>query len=292
MLILLLLLLPYGAGGQSHTATAGFSFPDTLNHKRMAGVAIGQGILYSGAITGLSILYYDKNSRSRFHLFNDNGSWQQLDKCGHTFSAYTMSRIAHLSWRWAGAGKNRSVLLGAMVPFAFQLNLEILDGFSSRWGFSWGDIAANTAGCLLYAGQEFAWNEQRITLKYSFHQTPFAKENPAILGSNLLENMWEDYNGMTFWVSGNLSSFLPANTKFPRWINIAAGYGGEGMAVDPNRFAQYRRFFLSADIDLSRIPVKSRTLQWIFTALNVVKIPFPALEYNTRGKWVVHGLYF
>jgi hypothetical protein len=97
---------------------------------------------------------------------------------------------------------------------------------------------------------------------------------------------------MTFWVSGNISSFLPPKSRFPKWLNVAVGYGGEGMGVNRVAVTPYRQFFFSLDADLTRIPTKSRTLKGLFYILNMIKIPFPALEYNTTGQIRVYLLYF
>jgi hypothetical protein len=115
--------------------------------------------------------------------------------------------------------------------------------------------------------------------------------------------MIKDYNGQSYWISGNISSFLPAGSKFPKWLNIAMGYGAEGMTgasgntLNQNgqpvpEFPRYRQFFLSLDVDLTRIPTKSKVLKGIFNVLSFIKIPAPAVEYNTLGQFKVHGLYY
>jgi hypothetical protein len=50
--------------------------------------------------------------------------------------------------------------------------VEVLDGFSSEWGASSGDIIANASALLV--SQELLWKEQRITPKFSFHTTQYA----------------------------------------------------------------------------------------------------------------------
>jgi hypothetical protein len=192
---------------------------------------------------------------------------------------------------------------GGLLGFAYMFNIEILDGFSSEWGFSLGDFTANTLGSMIFIGQQLAWHEQRFSLKYSFHQTQYAQYRPDLMGDNLIQNMIKDYNGHSYWISGNISSFLPERSKFPKWFNIAVGYGAEGMTGafgnSPDQaghsipqFPRYRKFFLSLDIDLTRIPTRSKVLKGIFTVLSFIKIPSPTLEYNTLGQFKVHALYY
>jgi hypothetical protein len=266
--------------------------PNHPNKVRLAGLITAQGLLYGGTMTGLYVMYYKDYAHSDFYFYNDNSAWVQMDKCGHAFSAYYLSRIIHGSYRWAGVKESASIGLGTLIAWGFQLNMEVFDGISSAWGFSWGDVVANTAGCALFAGQQLAWHDQRFVIKYSSHPTDYAKENPEILGSTLVQRAWEDYNGMTFWLSGNIASFLPKTSKFPSWLNVAAGYGGEGLAVDNTKHAKYRQIFLSLDVDFTRIHTRSKTLKGIFTVLTLLKLPFPTLEYNTLGQFKFHPIYF
>lgn len=276
---------------------------DTLHPARLAAVLSVQGALYFGTLGGLYFAWYKNYPQSSFHLFNDNDEWMSMDKFGHATSAYYISMIGYNSYRWAGVNMHKATLYGGLLGMAYMLNIEILDGFSSEWGFSLGDLAANTAGCLLFVGQQLGWKEQRFVLKYSFHQTKYSGYNPDLLGDNLIQNMVKDYNGQTYWLSGNISSFLPKTTRFPKWINVAFGYGAEGMtgatsnpdsvnhvAIPP--YTRYRQFYLSMDVDLTRIRTRSKPLKVLLTVFSFIKIPFPAIEYNTLGQFKFHPFYF
>jgi hypothetical protein len=46
------------------------------------------------------------------------------------------------------------------------------------------------------------------------------------------------------------------------------------------------------DIDLNKIKTKNRTLKTILSAVNVLKIPAPAVEVNSRGKVHFHPLFY
>jgi hypothetical protein len=139
-------------------------------------------------------------------------------------------------------------------------------------------------------------------MKYSFHTTTYAQYNPEQLGSTLLQNMVKDYNGQTYWLSANISSLGLQHTRFPKWISFAAGYGAEGMTgafSNPSEIngvpvpysERYRQFYIAPDIDLSRIPVKSKTLKLVLKTIGFIKIPMPTLEFNKNGV-VFHPLYF
>ncbi|HQW93173.1 MAG TPA: hypothetical protein PKY28_08745, partial [Ferruginibacter sp.] len=46
---------------------------------------------------------------------------------------------------------------------------------------------------------------------------------------------------------------------------------------------RYRQWYLSPDIDLSKIKTNNKGLKLALRLLNVVKIPMPALEFSNGG---------
>ena len=272
------------------------SIPSTsFNKNRLITVVGTETILYGGSLIGLNELWYKDFPRSSFHFFNDNSEWLQMDKVGHTVTSYYIGRVGIGLMKWSGVERKKAIWYGGMLGFLYQTNIEILDGFSSQWGFSIGDATANTVGSLMVIGQELAWDEQRIVFKYSFQQSKFSKYRPNELGKNLQENLIKDYNGQTYWLSVNLYSFMSKECKFPKWLNIAVGYGAEGMTggmanplyIDANgnqiTFERYRQFYLSLDVDLTRIKTRSKFLKTIFYSVGFIKFPAPALEFTKHG---------
>lgn len=270
---------------------------DTLNIKRRNAVVITETTLAIGAILALDKLWYSDFPRSSFHFMNDNNQWKQMDKIGHVMTSYYVGKTGMDVLDWAGVSKKNQLIYGATFGFTFLTAVEILDGFSEKWGASWGDILANASGTGLLIGQELLWKEQRIQLKYSFHQTEYAKQRPNVLGENFIQQALKDYNGQTYWLSANIWSFNK-ESNFPKWLNVAFGYGAEGMLYgesNPNNlFSQdpYRQFYLSLDLDLTKIKTKSRFLKTLFSTINFIKIPAPTLEYNSKGNFNFHWLYF
>ena len=272
---------------------------DTLNKPRRTAVIITESSVAGLTLIGLNQLWYADYPQSKFHTINDNDQWLQMDKLGHTFSSYQLGNVGANILNWSGVNKKQQLLYGATLGFAFLTTVEVFDGFSKEWGFSWGDMLANASGTGLYIGQELLWKEQRITLKYSFHQTKYAKLRPDALGDGFLEEVLKDYNGQTYWLSANIQSFFKESC-IPQWLNIAIGYGADGMLVGDNELVdnlgishnRKRQFYISLDVDLSRIKTNSRVLKSVLEVFNVIKVPFPALELDSNGKLKAHAIYF
>lgn len=97
-------------------------------------------------------MWYADQSTGKFHLFNDATDWLMADKAGHFYTTYQLSKHRKNAVLWAGLPVKKSVLIGTAIGLGFQTTLEIMDGYSSGWGFSWADMASNSVGAFLFCG--------------------------------------------------------------------------------------------------------------------------------------------
>lgn len=276
---------------------------------------VGAG-LYGTATYGLWKAWYSDYPRSDFKTIDDWPEWLQMDKAGHTFTAYQYSRLAFAGARWTGMKRSRARLTAFGVSTLLQGTLEILDAYSEQWGFSWSDLGANTLGSTFFVAQDLIWREQRILMKMSSDLRPvpnvaIENNNGSLgnlsyvvnerFGTTRSERFLKDYNAQTIWLSANLNAFAP-RAGLPPWLNLAVGYGvedvygaygnnwrqnGESFRYEPLR---YRQYFLSPDIYFSRIPTKKRWVRLLLGTLDFFKLPAPALEYSKgtfKGKWLM-----
>lgn len=318
----ILMLLPATRMMAQRDSLGFWDIPDHLDRGRFW-AATGTGVVvYTGAVIGLNQLWYKDYPRTSFHFFNDIQEWQQMDKAGHMFTTYFESDWTYHVARWTGMKREASIWTGALVAVGLQTTIEVLDGFSSGWGFSMYDFAFNLGGASLWAGQQAGWNEQRLRLKVSStHRTypddpiqgdpggttTLMKRTDDLFGTNILQSFLKDYNAQTIWLSVNIHSFLKEESTFPKWLNMAVGYGAENMfggfenewEMDGNTFQtsdleypRYRQFIFSPDIDLSKIKTKSKPLKVLLGMANIFKIPAPALVIHGKGgvnwEWIYY----
>jgi hypothetical protein len=265
---------------------------DSLNKARIITSSSIIGVGYAGSLIGLQQVWYN-NPWTGFHFFNDGGNWLQMDKAGHTFTTYQISKNISQLYRWGGMKPKNADWVGVGVGLSYLTFLEVLDGFSDEWGFSAYDMLANVSGSDLFWGQERLFKQQIIVPKFSFHTTEFAALRPEILGSTFAEQLLKDYNGQTYWLS--FSPGTMGDNKFPKWLCFSLGYSADQKIVGGEEtylnYQSRREFLLSMDIDFSRIPVKNHFLKTVFSQLNYLKIPFPTLMLQ-GNKFGARGLYF
>jgi hypothetical protein len=289
-----------------------FTVDTTLNKKKLASVVTFKSIAFGSALLVLNHYWYKEYPRSSFQFFNDGKEWMQMDKTGHIFGAYLMSRWVTGLYQWSGVPHKKSLWIGGTTGLVFMSSIEVLDAFSKEWGFSWWDIGANTLGSAIFIGQELAWKEQRISIKVSafpqnYPEGMLRNRAQQLYGSSTLELFLKDYNALSSWASINIGSFIKRDTRFPKWLNVAVGYGANGMyggfenkwclgengkyencpdalKVDRTDIERYRQYYLSLDVDWTKIETRRKGWKVLFSMMNLVKVPFPTLEFNRINK--------
>lgn len=292
------------------SALVGFAQTDSIlqnpkpifNKGRFAAVVAAEAALYAGTMSYLNFIWYKDTKRVPFEFYADGKGYLQVDKFGHAYGAYLESYIGYRAMRWSGASKKKALLYGGTLGFLLQSPIEIVDGFYEGWGFSWTDMAANAVGSSLVIGQELLFDEQIVKYKFSFRPSPYAKQANGYLGSTFTGQILQDYNAHTYWFSIGLNRIIRSE-RIPDWLNVAVGYGANGMfgefenikkwgnvVIPPTQ--RYRQFLFSLDIDWTKIKTKNRILKPILQSMFMLKLPFPALEINTKNGFRAYGIYY
>jgi uncharacterized protein YfiM (DUF2279 family) len=270
-----------------------FAQDSLSNKKRLNMVRYGALATYSVGMIGLNEVWYSQSPRQSFHFFNDAAEWKQMDKAGHVFSAFQLSNTSYKLLTWASSKEKKRAMGSAIVGFSILSSIEFFDGFSSSYGASLADLAANVTGSLLFYSQMIGWQEIRIHPKFSFTRSNMATLRPNVLGANLSQEILKDYNGQTYWLCVDMDKLM----RFPKWLNLAVGYGAENMKYardSENRmegFNPSRQLYLSLDFDLTAVRTNSKFVKGLVYFVNMVKLPAPTLEFSKHGL-KGHWIYF
>lgn len=287
-----------------------FNQNKNLQKKRVPLIIAANVAGYGTSLVIFNNTWYKNYPRSSFHTFNDSKEWLQMDKVGHAWAAYNTGRATTAMWKWAGLNNTKATLIGGLSGTVYLSVIEILDGFSEKWGWSWADMGANLFGSGLFIGQQLGWEEQRIQFKFSFRKKNYGdpqlnNRSDDLFGSNWTERMLKDYNGQTYWFSANLKSFFP-ESNLPAWLNVAVGYGAEGMfggfenkwedgdpgfPVNRTDIKRYRQWFLAPDVDFSKIKTNKKAVKVLLDFFNAFKFPSPSLELS-NGKVSINAIHF
>jgi uncharacterized protein YfiM (DUF2279 family) len=267
---------------------------DTFVSKRFAVTNLVIGSTWTASVFGLQNAWYKNSQSNNFHLFDDASNWMQMDKAGHFYTTAKLSLLTSDCYKWAGINPKKAAIAGSLIGLGYQTTLEIFDGYSTDWGFSWSDMTANVLGAGFFLAQDLLWNEQRFIPKFSYHPTEYAAYRPSVLGSNFQERLLKDYNGQTYWIS-----FSPAHIQrfqsLPKWLCVSFGYSVDQKLVGDQDnylgFQAQREWLFSLDVDFSQLKTKKKWVNILLKQLNYIKIPFPTLSLK-NGKIYGYGIYF
>lgn len=295
---------------QADSARSSILLPEKKLRNRKLFIGGVHAVGYGGSLALLNQTWYKDFPRTSFHTFNDSREWLQMDKIGHSWAAYNAGLVSSAMWRWSGVSRKKAALIGGIGSSIYLTAVEFMDAYSEKWGWSWSDIVANISGSGLFISQELLWEEQRIQFKFSFHGKKYGEpvlneRANDLFGKSWYERMLKDYNAQTYWLSLNLKSFFK-NAKLPAWLNVAVGYGADGMyggfeniwttddpaTINRTDIPRKRQFYLSPDIDFTKIPTNKKWVRTVFTFLNAFKCPAPALMMDSKGKMKAYVFYF
>jgi len=307
---------------QSAIAQEGEYFPlksDSLHQSRLhTSIAIGT-TAYSAGSLALYEAWYKNHSTDRFHFHDDRTNWLYMDKAGHLFTAYFQTCWAYQTAKWTGLSEKTSVTSALFCGGVFQTTLELMDGFSEGWGFSAADMGANLAGLGLFYAQQKWWKEQKIKIKLSYlparypsgtipdisgkHTTSLQARATSLFGAHWSERLLKDYNQQHYWISFHPELVTGRIAFWPQWLHIGIGYSAENLygaqknqwtennvtySLHEERYPRIGQFYISPDIDLSKLKIRHQTIRTICRIFNIFKLPLPAIGLDTKGQLTFH----
>ncbi|MTI22387.1 DUF2279 domain-containing protein [Fulvivirga sp. RKSG066] len=271
------------------TTLFGQANTDSLQQKRLKPLIITSSIVYTGALVGLNELWYSDFERESFHFFNDHTEWKQMDKAGHFYAAFHISKGGYRVLQWAGQENDKAILWGTLLSAIVLTPIEIFDGFSSAYGASYSDLIANSAGGAFFYLQQKHWGDIKIHPKFSFRRSQYPAVRPELLGKSFQEELLKDYNAQTYWLSVDLSKIIHSN--FPKWLNLAVGYGVTNMVAARDSqstemgYTPQRQYYLALDFDFNEYKTKSKFINTLLYLVNMIHLPAPTLELSDKLKF-------
>jgi len=276
-----------------------------LHHKDLISLAkvwkiVGfSAIVWVLVLLALSLFWYKANFKGYFTFFDDSLEWLQMDKAIHSFAAFQMSRFFIQILIWQGVEEEQAKRVGVWSGVFFVSPIEILDGVSQGYGFSWYDILANVLGSAFLWIQFKLFGLVKFMPKFSFSPTDFSGMRKEMLGSSLMSQLFKDYNGQTYWICFSPNIFL-RKPIFPDWLSLAIGYGGENLLgghdnvwrqedkeFDLSALHRYRQFYLSLDLNFQNMVEDKPWKRGLKFIVSCIKFPFPSIVYSTeRGLYI------
>lgn len=213
-----------------------------------------------------------RQNQGWYDLGPHDSLWLHMDKFGHYYNARLLSHAFADAFQWIGVKEQSSSRLGALAGWLIMLEIELFDSRYREWGFSIGDLLANTAGAAApLASEQSVIN--KFTLKWSYQPSG----GPSY---------WlDDYEAMTFWLCANPRDFLPQALQpfWPRFVNLAVGYGITQKAYGEIEWS------LALDYNLASLQPRHPALKKVLAYLNYLHFPAPTLRLQPHVRFDALG---
>ena len=175
-----------------------------------------------------------------------------------------------------------SIIYSGILASTYQTFLEVRDGFSRDYGFSWGDISANLIGSTFPILQNVYPILRNFNFKISYQPSDRFKNDS-------IRYIMDDYESTYHWLSIDFDKLLPPSVDklIPDFINLGIGHSVGGLANGGN---EHHEFFVGLDWDIEALPGNSPILQFIKNTLNLYHLPAPTIKIYPNVVW--YGLKF
>lgn len=219
-----------------------------------------------------------------------NADWDEpfrdQDKFGHLYGGYHLTRAGHTLLRGACVSDRKAVALSALYATLFQLQIEFWDAQYEKYGFSYPDLLANTAGMGLAVLHALKPGTEIIKPTISYRRTAAMKDRRP--GDEIRPSI--DYSGQTYWFSLDVDAALPVAAK-PYWpgiIRFSVGHSitdwilprppGAAEGVGQETVRARRKILLSLDIEAEKLPGNHPAWVFVKRQLGFIRFPAPALQ--------------
>ena len=277
-------------GWPRSTATSLPNASCPLTSNQLTAVRTGVGSAFIG-VNGYLYHYFKQAwwSGERAPHFFFHADWDQQfrdqDKFGHMLGGYHLARFGYAGLRSACVSEKKAIFWSAAYAAAFQLQIEIFDGQFKKYGFSYADMIANTAGQTLAVMQELHPSLRAIKPTVSYHKTrALANTESGKIGGELRPSL--DYSGQTYWFSADMDRLLPDGAKqyWPSFVRLSAGHSVTDWINPETGLAQRakRKIILSLDFDPEKLPGNAPWWRSVKHTLGYYHFPAPALELTPK----------
>ncbi len=228
--------------------------------------------------------WWNGERSDRFWVHYDWGEdWHDQDKFGHLLGGYQLTRVGTEVLQSACISRKTAAVWAYVYSNAFQFQIEMLDATQKEYGFSPADMLFNVTGSTLRLSQEFFPVMRHIKPTFSYWPSGAMWKVIRKEAVNPYLHATIDYSGQTYWFSFDVDSLLPkqAADVWPGFLRVSLGAGITDW-VDPNtatsRYFARRRWLLSLDLDVGKLPGDHPVWKAIKENLSYVHIMGPAIQ--------------
>ncbi len=227
-----------------------------------------------------------QGNRAPFHFENDWDYAVNFDKWGHLYATGLYCKCFTGCLEWSGLEERPAKIYGSFFGLAYELYVELEDGYHSNWGFSPGDAISDITGATYPILQSTFPVLKNFNFKWSYIPS---KQYLDSVKTGQARTFVDDYEGMINWVAIDPHFMMGEELRktIPSWLGLAVGFAARDLDQLNNRQEIY---YISLDYNFSKIETSSDFLKGVFWVLDNFHLPAPGISID--NKKVKVGLFF
>jgi hypothetical protein len=278
----------FSEGSLAPAAAPDVAAPKAPTHSLLSGRTLWMTVGIIGAVPLVGELAWWKgNQHGSFH-FTDEGWFGRdtyaggADKASHFFFGYMASREMTRWYERFGNSSASSRALSVGVAALGGALIELGDGYTEVYGYSWGDVASNVAGALAAAGIGAAGIDDLVGLRFGFVSAEIPP--PCCRAFGYGHDYSEDVYSLDLKLAG---MFRRANLRpgIGRFFLISLTYGTKGYRFSP---VDVRERNVGIDLGISMPEILQaigvRREKWwgeiLLTFFDYVRLPYTAFGFQ------------
>ena len=243
------------------------------------------------------LAWWRGNEHGDFH-FTDEGWFGRdtyaggADKASHFFFGYMVSRELSKWYRRFGNSPPASRALATAVTALGGALVELGDGYTNVYGYSWTDVASNVAGALVAAGIDAAGIDDVVGFRFGFVSAEIPPPCCRAFGYG------HDYSEDVYSADVRIGSALRRAGVRPgvgRFFLVSLTYGTKGYRFSPE---DVRERNVGIDLGLNvpeillaiGVPPSKWWGEALLTIFQYIRLPYTAFGYQfdlNHHRW--HG---
>lgn len=247
--------------------------------------------IFGGAALGVGtvIHIYQANAwwqtqDNKFRIVNDWEYARWIDKVGHFYGTHLLAHAFSGAFEASNFQPELSAIVSSVSALAFELFIEVEDGFGPDWGFSPGDATFDLLGASFYLLQYYYPVLKNFQPKFSYYPT-----QEFLDGKHKSGIIIDDYEGQKYWIGMRMKELLP-NGFDEYWPSFLMLSGGMAVKNLDGKGGGQTEFYLALDFDTEQIPLYGGVWQFIKNTLNYIHFPMPGIRVTP--KFTFFGLVF
>ena len=243
------------------------------------------------------IVWWKESGKSSFHFTNERWFGADTyaggaDKASHIVFGYAATRVAEKTFESFGETPANARLLSLALTGVGGALVELGDGFTKLYGYSWEDVTSNLIGALAATAVSATHTEDLLGLRFGF--VPAKTPPPQNRAYGYGHDYSEDIYSADLKLNGAIRR-LGGRPGLARFLVVSMTYGSKGYRFSP---VDHRERNVGVDVGLNVPEILlalgvPQTKWWGRTLVGLfeyVRVPYTAFGYQydlNHHRW--HG---